>query len=700
MEVNGILIYCNFGKNCKNWVLKMPGFAPHKIAKTKTQPPHCTRRMSAFSASGQGKNFHSNGKNFVIEAMNLPRWGSAELAQQEANDLLEKKQLEKERLARLDQEFEVARPTSNSPTPETNDPALSSTTNSNQDHHSSHDDETKDGRVVCAPEEDPLMALFHAAQPSSTSSTAKNALASSSSSSSSSPSSKHNTKGPATGRMTINHRINRKICLWSGDLCRLSLDAVVNTTNERLDDTAGTSGRIFAASGPELRTEFTASFPEGCRTGSSIITGSYQLPCHRLIHTVGPRWNIKYKTAAENALHGCYRSSMQCLLEHGLATIAFPCVYTPRKKYPRKEAIHTCLRTVRRFLENFGDRIACVVFVVETEADRLSYVEHLPLYFPRTAEELARSHHVLPSNLGNEWGELILNERTIRIGSLPMLSGGGGGGGDGGGGGGGGGNGSGGNGGRSGNGGGNGGGGGGGRSHRYGSTLALDDDFVTMMDDMDKDRLAMLEEQRAGMPRRGGGEEGGHLDVDEVNELYQAYLMEAEETDLTDMMRLQCFYKPGVDHLDRPVFVICLKLLPPGTDMHRVMLYVIQKMDQVVEQDYVMVLVMSCSDSNNRPEFGWLQQMYSVFENKYKKNMKQLYVVHPSFWFKLAVWFMSPMLSASIWNKIVYVHEVRDLFHMFRPTQLLLPEFVYRYDREINAGSYETVKVKSQKEDL
>ena len=36
----------------------------------------------------------------------------------------------------------------------------------------------------------------------------------------------------------------------------------------------------------------------------------------------------------------------------------------------------------------------------------------------------------------------------------------------------------------------------------------------------------------------------------------------------------------------------------------------------------------------------------------------------------------------------MYVHEVRDLFHMFHPNQLLLPEFVYRYDREINASSY------------
>ena len=548
------------------------------------------------------------------------------------------------------------------------------------------------------PDDDPLMALFHSAQPTPQPSTTSSATSLSSSRKEST-----STKG-TTGKITIRHQINRKICLWYGDPLRLKVDAVVNTTNERLDDTTGLSGRLLDAAGPALREDFAMSYPEGCRTGASIITSGHLLPAHRIIHTVGPRWNVKYKTAAENALHSCYRSALQLLLESQLVTIAFPCIYTERKKYPRGDAIHTALRTVRRFLDNFGNRIACVLFCVECSEDKIAYEEHLPLYFPRDADELKRSHAELPSDLGNEWGEIILNERTIRIGSLPqgrhdpllLASGhlpktlGGGSGGSGGSGGGGG-----------------GGGGSTGRQERYGSAFALDEDFVTMMDDMDKDRLAMLERQRSTMHREahgggGGGDEDDTAEAEEVdvNELYQTYLMEAEETDLTDIMRLQCFYKPGVDHKNRPVFVIVLKLLPPGTDMHRVMLYVIQKMDHVVDEEYVVVLVMSCSDSDNRPEFAWLQQMYHVFEQKYKKNMKQLYVVHPSFWFKLALWFMSPMLSSNIWNKIVYVHEVRDLFHMFRSSQLLLPEFVYRYDREVNASSYEEVTSLSVSEDL
>ena len=636
-----------------------------------------------------------------IDGVNLERWGSADLARQEESEIFEQKQIAKEKVALERIAKAEAQQQHNKSISTTKTTTTTTTTTDPQQNASTADNETKQetgDRTLCAPDDDPLMALFHAAQPnvsndpnnstSSTTITTHNLNQSKSSSSS-------NNNG-TTGKITVNHRINRKICLWFGDMCRLRLDAIVNTTNERLDDTTGISGRIIKQSGSELHKELNATYPEGCRTGSSIISNGHSLPAHRIIHTVGPRWNVKYKTAAENALHGCYRSSLQILLENNLATISFPCVYTERKKYPRQEAVHTALRTVRRFLDNFGDRIACVVFCVEKEEDRLSYVEHLPYYFPRNGNELKASHKQLPSNLGNEWGELILNERTIRIGSLPKgrhdvdyikkRKGGGDVGND------------------------EGEGGVGDESstgnncsssndqrrhQRYGSALALDEDFVTMMDDMDSDRLAQLEHQRKGMRNDDGTtrtQGTGNLDVEEINELYQAYLMEAEETDLTDIMRLQCFYKPGVDHKDRPVFSIVLKLLPPGTDMHRVMLYVIQKMDQVVEEEYVVCLVLTDSDSDNRPEFAWLQQMYYVFDQKYKKNMKQLYVIHPNIWFKLGLWFMSPMLSSSIWNKIVYVHELRDLYHMFKPSQLLLPEFVYRYDREVNASSYGDVQ--------
>ena len=85
------------------------------------------------------------------------------------------------------------------------------------------------------------------------------------------------------------------------------------------------------------------------------------LPCKRLIHTVGPRYNDKYKTAAENALHNCYRNALRVMVENKLNTVAFSCAYTVNKGYPRKDAAHIAIRTVRRFLEHWGEDIDLVV---------------------------------------------------------------------------------------------------------------------------------------------------------------------------------------------------------------------------------------------------------------------------------------------------------------------------------------------------
>ena len=47
----------------------------------------------------------------------------------------------------------------------------------------------------------------------------------------------------------------------------------------------------------------------------------------------------------------------------------------------------------------------------------------MPFYFPRSAEEEAYAAKALPSALGNEYGEPVIAERTIRITSNPIASG-------------------------------------------------------------------------------------------------------------------------------------------------------------------------------------------------------------------------------------------------------------------------------------
>ena len=66
-----------------------------------------------------------------------------------------------------------------------------------------------------------------------------------------------------------------------------------------------------------------------------------------MIHTVGPRYNAKYQTAADNALHGCYRNCLRLMKEANMKTIAIPCIYADDKGYPRREAAHIAIRTLQ-----------------------------------------------------------------------------------------------------------------------------------------------------------------------------------------------------------------------------------------------------------------------------------------------------------------------------------------------------------------
>ena len=107
--------------------------------------------------------------------------------------------------------------------------------------------------------------------------------------------------------------------------------------------------------------------PPDCRTGEAKITGAYKLParsavliqavqsppplppslspgCRHVIHTVGPRYNIRYKTAAESALYNCYRSVMQIVCSRRLATIAFSTLNSCRRGYPPEEGAHIAIR--------------------------------------------------------------------------------------------------------------------------------------------------------------------------------------------------------------------------------------------------------------------------------------------------------------------------------------------------------------------
>ncbi|XP_027100223.1 protein GDAP2 homolog [Coffea eugenioides] len=473
-------------------------------------------------------------------------------------------------------------------------------------------------------------------------------------------------------RFPVDHEINSKIYLWRGNPWNLEVDAVVNSTNENLDEAHSSPG-LHAAAGPGLAEECATL--GGCRTGMAKVTNAYDLPARRIIHTVGPKYAVKYHTAAENALSHCYRSCLELLIENGLQSIAVGCIYTEAKNYPREPAAHVAIRTVRRFLEKQKDKINAVVFCTATSTDTEIYKRLLPLYFPRDKQEEEIAISKLPADVGDENGETVIDERKIRIKSLPNVK----------------------------------------KSipkppqpsndlpvsdlgltRRSSSYLDsyLDPAFMSLIKDPDQRRKEQWEKTAQAQSgwncckMLGYGDLGGPpLSAAEEYSLHSRYLAKANSLNLSEIAEMKIVYRGGVDSEGRPVMVIVgAHFLLRCLDLERFILYVVKEFEPLIQKPYSIVYFHSAASLQAQPDLGWMRRLQQILGRKHQRNLHAIYVLHPTFGLKAAIFAMQLFVDNVVWKKVVYVDRLLQLFRYVPREQLTIPDFVFQHDLEVNGG--------------
>jgi O-acetyl-ADP-ribose deacetylase (regulator of RNase III) len=143
-----------------------------------------------------------------------------------------------------------------------------------------------------------------------------------------------------------------------GDITTLKVDAIVNAANKTLLGGGGVDGAIHRAAGPELLAECRTL--HGCEIGNSKITDAYNLPCKKVIHTVGPIW-LSGKFHEQEKLASCYHTAIELAKEYELKSIAFPCISTGVYRFPKVEAAKIALNTLNEEISNgfIGDITIC-----------------------------------------------------------------------------------------------------------------------------------------------------------------------------------------------------------------------------------------------------------------------------------------------------------------------------------------------------
>lgn len=155
-----------------------------------------------------------------------------------------------------------------------------------------------------------------------------------------------------------------------------------------------------------------------------------------------------------------------------------------------------------------------------------------------------------------------------------------------------------------------------------------------------------------------------------------------------DIARHQIIEVAGDDHFGRKVIVFNACRMPPQhqLDHHKLLMYLKATLDQYVESDYTLIYFHHGLTSENKPSLGWLRDAYREFDRKYKKNIKALYIVHPTMFIRTLLILFKPLISFKFGRKINYVNYLSELEDVVKCDQLIIPARVREYDNKLRAN--------------
>ncbi|XP_005993735.1 rho GTPase-activating protein 8 isoform X2 [Latimeria chalumnae] len=155
-----------------------------------------------------------------------------------------------------------------------------------------------------------------------------------------------------------------------------------------------------------------------------------------------------------------------------------------------------------------------------------------------------------------------------------------------------------------------------------------------------------------------------------------------------DVARHGIIQVAGDDNYGRKMVIFSCCRMPPSHQLNhqKLLEYMKFTLDQYVESDYTLIYFHYGLNSSNKPSLSWLQTAYKEFDRKYKKNLKALYVVHPTNFIKILWKIFKPLISHKFGKKVTYVNYLSELREHLNYDQLVIPPEIIGHDEKLKAA--------------
>lgn len=173
--------------------------------------------------------------------------------------------------------------------------------------------------------------------------------------------------------------------------------------------------------------------------------------------------------------------------------------------------------------------------------------------------------------------------------------------------------------------------------------------------------------------------------VSSYNSIYSFRDTDDDDEDFSDVSQYGIVEVVGDDAYGRKIITVTACKLPNNSqlDHQRLLRYLTHTLDTFVEQDYSLVYFHYGLNSKNKPSLAWLWQAYRAFDRKYKKNLKALYLVHPTNFIKFIWTFFRAAISVKFGRKIMYVNYLHELAQYLNLDQLNIAQPIWEHDRKL-----------------
>ncbi|MEM7713684.1 MAG: macro domain-containing protein [Cyanobacteria bacterium P01_A01_bin.68] len=203
--------------------------------------------------------------------------------------------------------------------------------------------------------------------------------------------------------------LRNRLSIIQGDLITQSVDAIVNPTNNVLID-AGLCSNIHRAAGSNLRRALRGV--QWLDVSEATITPGFRLLASHVIHTCAPVWRKESSEVSGEELRVCYRNCLQIAAENQIQTLAFPCIGTRLRGFPKDWAARIALKEIISYLGEHPLPMRVTVVCYQSE----DYQEYqTQLNDPQITELIKNSFSPIQNELSNLSSNQSANHKFQQI---------------------------------------------------------------------------------------------------------------------------------------------------------------------------------------------------------------------------------------------------------------------------------------------